>query len=165
MKSTVNIILCLLCIFCCDSRGARLLRKKANDPQTVTDCPMSTQITCQRVDNGKPCDDKNTGGVFRGIIHFTYCNTKLIFDDDRSSIDYFGGEASVVDDNILLSEPVHDNNLGPETCRKLGHVMDVNLGTGNFKASLEVEAWVGNKVLCRSSAIYRITNPVEQSIE
>jgi hypothetical protein len=126
---------------------------------------MSTKVTCHRADNGEPCDDANTDGVFKGLFHFTYCNTKLLFDDDRSSIDYFGGELRVADDNILLSEAVDDNNLGPETCRKLGHVMDVNLGNSNFKASLDIEAWAGNEVLCRSSAIYRLVKPVEKLIE
>jgi hypothetical protein len=132
---------------------------------TVSDCPMSTKVTCHRADNGEPCDDASSDSLFEGVFHFTYCNTKLIFDDERTSIDYFGGELSVADDNILLSEAVHDNNLGPETCRKLGHVMKIDGDKGNFQASLDIEAWAGNKVLCRSSAIFRIIKPVEKLIE
>lgn len=135
----------------------------------VDSCPVSTHVKCTRIDDGEPCDQAKTNqdcGPFEGLFNFMYCNLKPKGDEMNSSgFDYIGGELKVTDEKEILLEPFHDHSLQPETCRALGHVKTVDSCANRFEASLEVEVWVDDKVVCTSSAIYKILKPASISAE
>lgn len=165
----MKLLLCTASFLLFSTSSEARLRKRAKEPQNVVlpdqkYCPVSTEVTCHRVDNGEPCDYTNTSDAFKGLFHFTYCNTLPKVGEHTSAIDYFVGEVSLKDDKILLNEAVHDISLGPETCRKLGHVMHINGNMGDFQASISIEALVENKVLCQSNATYRIAKELAKKI-
>jgi len=132
-------------------------------------CNVSTQVKCTRIDNGEPCDQAKTNqdcGPFEGLFNFVYCNLNPKGDEmNNNGFDYIAGELKVTDVKEKLFEPVDDHSLQPETCRALGHVKTVDSCANRFEASLEVEVWADDEVVCTSSAMYKILKPASISAE
>jgi hypothetical protein len=151
------------------------MRKQQETSSIEEECYITSNIHCQLVANGKPCDEIITKpGSCEPVdvyFKFTYCNTKDENEEDNDGDDdanqgnwYVGGEINVEKGGIL-SEPIHDDALEPQTCRVLGHESTVDSCSQVLEASIQVSAWEDNEMICTSSDVYKVFKLMTPEVE
>ena len=133
------------------------------------DCYVTSNISCKIIADGRDCFEiipkPQSCETIEVLFKFSYCNTKNRVDESlETAFHYVGGEMNV-ENGKLLSEPIDDGTLDPETCRIVGHVSKIDSCLRHLEASMEVEAWEDDKIVCTSSDFYKFVKPMIREFE